>query len=80
MQNFQYENRNKQMDSTRKTRHDFRYHIMVIDDYLAKGEYDELHEYLLEFKKIIPSDHTVVFYLHAALNILFLYCAQLAKG
>ncbi len=80
IQNIQYENLNKQIDATRKARHDMRHHITMMSGYLSAGQYEKAREYLQSYENTFPGDSTVFFCKHYAVNTILMYFAHQAEN
>lgn len=80
IQNLQYENLKSRMDETRRARHDLRQHMTVLRTLSENKEYDKLDSYLQDYLKSIPSDHSISYCGHFALNALLVYYAQIARN
>ena len=79
MQAMQYENLQEKITDARRAKHDVRHHIALIQEYLADGKLDALHDYLSKYNKSLPDDSLVRFCENSAANAVLLYFAQLAK-
>ena len=79
MQAMQYENLQEKITDARRAKHDVRHHIALIQEYLADGKLDALHDYLRRYAQSLPDDSLVRFCENAAANAILLYFAQLAK-
>jgi len=60
MQQKRYEELRAYMDETRSLRHDFRQHLLVIDDYAKKGETDKLSDYISQFTDSLKEHRNVI--------------------
>jgi len=78
--NLQYEIIKDRIAEARRTKHDIRHHIIVLDSYLQKGEADKARDYLQSYKNTLPDDSKIVFCPHNVINALLLYHAQNAKN
>lgn len=79
IQNLQYENLKKRMDETRQMRHDLRHHMTVLFSLCEAGSYEQLFDYLKEYlKNAPPSEQSLTYCSHFALNALLVYYAQIA--
>ncbi len=59
METKRYEELRAYMNETRTLRHDFRQHLLVINEYASKGETDKLNEYISHFSEVLsPSGIT----------------------
>ena len=79
MQAAQYENLQEKITDARRAKHDVRHHIAVMQEYLAGGRLDALHEYLNKYSESLPDDSLVRFCENTAANAVILYFAQQAK-
>lgn len=79
MQAVQYENLQEKITDARRSKHDVRHHIAVMQEYLNHGELDALREYLGECNSSLPDDSLVRFCENMAANAVLLYFAQQAK-
>lgn len=79
MQALQYENLQEKITDARRSKHDVRHHIAVMQGYLNNGELDALREYLGAYNNSLPDDSLVCFCENAAANAVLLYFAQQAK-
>lgn len=55
-----YEELRSYMDETRALRHDFRQHLLVIDDYAKKGENEKLLDYISQFTQALSEHRSVI--------------------
>lgn len=79
MEQKRYEELRSYMDETRTLRHDFRQHLLVIDDYAKNGENEKLSEYISQFTKTL-TDHTSVIAANPALDAVASHYDSLAKS
>ena len=79
MEQKRYEELRSYMDETRTLRHDFRQHLLVIDDYAKNGENEKLSEYISQFTKAL-SDHRSVIAANPALDAVAAHYDSLAKS
>ncbi len=79
MQAVQYENLQEKITDARRSKHDVRHHIAIMQEYLNNGELDALREYLREYNSSLPDDSLVRFCENVAANAVLLYFAQQAK-
>ena len=79
MQAMQYENLQEKITDARRAKHDVRHHIALIQEYLADGKLDALHDYLSKYDQSLPDDSLVRFCENAAANAVLLYFAQRAE-
>ena len=78
MEQKRYEELRSYMDETRTLRHDFRQHLLVIDDYAKNGENEKLSEYISQFTKAL-SEHRSVIAANPALDAVAAHYDSLAK-
>lgn len=57
MERKRYDEIRAYMEDTKKQRHDFRQHLLVIDEYAKNGETDKLQEYIKQFSNILTDRH-----------------------
>lgn len=79
MQAMHYENLQKKITDARRAKHDVRHHIVLMQEYLAEGKLDALHDYLNKYNESLPDDSLVRFCENTAANAILLYFAQQAK-
>ncbi len=80
IENLQYENLKERMNETRRARHDLRQHMTVLHALSENKEYDKLNQYLQDYLKAVPLDHSLSYCEHFALNALLVYYAQIAEN
>ena len=56
----QYQQTRRYLNETSSARHDFRQHILVIEEYLQSGEYDKLKEYIAPIYADVNRSHKVI--------------------
>jgi hypothetical protein len=56
----QYQQTRRYLNETSNARHDFRQHILVIEEYLQSGEYDKLKEYIAPIYEDVNRSHKVI--------------------
>ena len=78
MQTLQYEKLQKSMEESKKDRHDFRQHIIILSSLLQSKNYDNLDDYLYSFLKVLPPDENILYCEHFALNAILSHYSQLA--
>lgn len=59
MQQTQYQQLTRHMESTREARHDLRQHLNIIDQYLQNGDQEALKTYISQYRKYLPPGYTV---------------------
>ncbi|MBQ6623319.1 MAG: GHKL domain-containing protein [Mogibacterium sp.] len=79
MEQKRYEELRSYMDETRTLRHDFRQHLLVIDDYAKNGENEKLSEYISQFTKTL-TDHRSVIAANPALDAVASHYDSLANS
>ena len=60
MEQKRYEELRAYMDETRSLRHDFRQHLLVIDDYAKKGDTSKLRDYISQFTESLKEHRSVI--------------------
>ena len=79
MEQKRYEELRTYMDETRNLRHDFRQHLLVIDDYAGKGETDKLRDYIGQFTESL-SEHRSEFAANPAVDAVAAHYDSLAAS
>ena len=79
MQALQYENLHEKITEARRAKHDVRHHIALMKDYLSRGDYGALEEYLDKYGMSLPDDSLIQFCQNTVANAVLLYFAQQAK-
>jgi hypothetical protein len=64
---------------TRKSRHDFRHHLSIIQSYAVAGETEKLNEYLREYMESVPSGMEIAYCENYAINAILHYYAGIAR-
>lgn len=80
MQAMQYENLQEKITEARRAKHDVRHHITLMREYLSKGDYAALNDYLDKYGASLPDDSLVQFCQNTVANAVLLYFAQQAKN
>lgn len=80
MQTVQYENLKEKISEARRAKHDVRHHIALMQEYLKRGDFKALGEYLDKYGMSLPDDSLVRFCQNTAANAVLLYFAQQAKN
>ena len=80
MQTVQYENLQEKITEARRAKHDVRHHIALMKEYLNKGDYAALKEYLDKYGMSLPDDSLIQFCQNTVANTVLLYFAQQAKN
>lgn len=75
----QYENLKMRLDEARRTRHDFRQNILIIQSYLRDKDWDGLQSYISRYVTSLPADTAIIYCENYALNALLIYYADLAQ-
>lgn len=78
MQSAQYRIFRKNMEETRRARHDLRQHITVIQSCIGGKNWDELEKYINDYSKNLPSDVTRSYCKNYAVDALLRYYAEKA--
>ena len=79
MQREQYEQLQACMQESRRARHDFRQHRMVIQDMVNRGDLDSLKKYLEEYEQQFPESRDTLYCGNLAVNAVFSYYADQAR-
>lgn len=69
----------KQMNSTKRLRHDMKQHIYVMESFLSKGEYENLSNYLSSYKSSFEGIKTELFCNNPTINALLHYYSIYAE-
>ncbi len=80
MQAVQYDNLQEKIAEARRAKHDVRHHVSLMQDYVRRGAYEELREYLDQYQQSLPEDSLGTFCENAAVNAVLGYFAQQAKA
>lgn len=80
MQTVQYENLKEKITEARRAKHDVRHHIALMKEYLSRGDYGALADYLDRYDMSLPDDSVIQFCRNTAANTVLLYFAQQAKN
>lgn len=80
LKNLQYANLQEKIAETRRTRHDLRHHITVMQGYLNDGKPEQLKDYLASYSKSLPKDNPIVFCRNDTVNLLLSYFSQQAEN
>lgn len=80
IQNLQYENLQSRIEETRRTRHDLRQIITVIQSYLKDGDTQRLKKYIAQYTDTLPVDKPIIYCEDYAVNALILYYADLCHN
>ena len=78
MEQKRYEELRSYMDETRNLRHDFRQHLLVIDDYAKNGETEKLSDYISQFTNTL-NEYRSVIAANPALDAVAAHYDSLAK-
>lgn len=79
MEQKRYHELRSYMDETRNLRHDFRQHLLVIDEYAKQGEMEKLTEYVGQFTKSLQ-EHRPVLAANPALDAVASHYASVAEA
>lgn len=79
VQNLQYEHLKYRMDEARQARHDLRQHMTVLQTFCENKEYGQLSAYLQDCLKSLPTNSSITYCDHFALNALLVYYDQIAR-
>lgn len=79
MQAMQYENLQERITEARRTQHDVRHHIALMQQYVNDGDYAALKDYLRQYGRSLPDDALGSFCDNTAANAVLLFFAQQAK-
>ena len=79
MENKRYEELRSYMNETRTLRHDFRQHMLALDQYAKKGESEKLIEYIQQFASSL-AEHKGSFAANAAVDAVASHYDQLAES
>ncbi len=77
MRKLEYDNFKSKLSEVRRINHDVRHNIILMNEYLKNGRYEELERFFTEYLKTIPDNITLTYCSHYALNMLISYFAQL---
>lgn len=80
IEKLEYQALQERIERTRHARHDFRHHIIVMQDYLNHEEYDQLKEYLDTYQKTVPDTNAFLFCQNRAINRVLLFFATQARN
>lgn len=80
MQAVQYDNLQERITEARRAKHDVRHHILLMQEYLSRGDLTALGAYLDSYGRSLPDDSLVRFCENTAANTVLLYFAQQAKN
>ncbi len=78
LQKLEYESFTSKLSEVRRINHDVRHNIILMNEYLKSGRYEELGKLFTEYLKTIPDNITLTYCSHYALNMLISYFAQLS--
>ena len=79
MQQTQYQQLTRHMESTREARHDLRQHLNIIDQYLQNGDQEALKTYISQYRKYLPPDTQYTYCKNYAVNTIVCYYAEVAR-
>lgn len=80
LQNLRYDEMKKQMDATRRARHDLRHHISVVHAMAQNNECKKIEEYLGKYLKHSYLKNPIVYCGNFALNTVLVYYVQEAEN
>ena len=80
LQNLRYDEMNKQMDVTRRARHDLRQHISVVYAMAQKNECEKIEEYLGTYLNHSYLKNPIIYCGNFALNAVLVYYVQQAEN
>lgn len=80
LQNLQYENLRERMEETRRTRHDLRQIITVIQACLRDNDTERLKKYIAQYTATLPADTPITYCENYEVNALILYYADLCNS
>ncbi len=75
----QYKNLNQRIDEARKSRHDIRHHLLILDTLAKDGDLAEIKNYLNRISEKQASERVLVYCEHFATNALLSYYSQQAE-
>ena len=78
MQHLQYIQLQKQIEETRRARHDLRQHLNLIQAYLDKGDNETLRDYIDKYGKSLPLNTGKVYCSNYAIDTVIRYYAEKA--
>lgn len=77
--NEQYKNISKNMENSRRMRHDLKHHMLTIQGYLSKNEVDKAELYIQQYIKDLQEFELLKFCEHPVINMLVSYYYSLSK-
>lgn len=80
LQREQYVLLNKNIEETKKTRHDLRHHVSLIQTFLHNKDYDKLELYFDQYQKSLPLDNELIFCKNYVVNTLLSHYTNLANN
>lgn len=78
MQHLQYVQLQKQIEETRRARHDLRQHLNLIQAYLDKGDNETLRDYIQKYGKKLPLTTEKIYCSNYAIDMVIRYYAEKA--
>lgn len=75
----QYENLQANIEATRQARHDLRHHMVVLDRYAMKKDFESLSHYLSEYILSLPDNKSIYLCQNQAVNAVAGYYYDLAQ-
>ncbi len=79
IQTLQYEKLQEKIQETRRARHDLRHHINLLNAFVQNQDYQKLGTYLSEYTNSFSDSASLQLCGNAAVNLILLYFADLAK-
>lgn len=80
IQHDQYSMLQARITENRRTRHDFRQHLRVIQDCVKRGDLEDLKSYLAEYEKQFPSHSDHIYCNSYAVNAILAFYADKAEN
>lgn len=79
MQKEQYIMLTKNIEETKKARHDLKHHISLIQTFLKDKEYDKLQNYINQYENSLPIDNELILCQNYTVNAIVIHYVNLAK-
>lgn len=80
MQSLQYGYLQDKIAEARRSKHDARHHLALMQELLKKGEYSKLSEYLSSYQNTLPDVSDRIYCKNTSVSALFAYFAQQAEN